>query len=1234
MFMSGKYRGIFHCKGTNIVDESGRQFYPLGFGLGGALYPEGYMWQVFGGKHNTEKFCESPTYMYKSIVEIVGEEAAKNFWDAYLKNWLSKQDIEAMARWGANHVRLPLTYKTLTTKDGSYLEAGFEDIERIVSWCRQYGLYVVLDLHAAPGGQNAWHFCDSDGTARLWEEPEKYWPWTIHLWKEIAARYAEDPIILGYDLLNETLLPPGHSAKELRSLFAAITRAIREVDKKHIVFIEGNVYATDFTDLEPFDDNMAYSFHFYKYGGPKPEKRDIQKYLDLRYRTQIPLWNGETGDNNAKWWEEDIKLHKKHNIGICMWTHKKIHNSDQPYIIELVPEFKKVADYITGRGPRPDAGFAEKALMAQAAAMATEKCIFQPEYLAGYDWYEAGNEGPLYLDPKAPIDRRVDDLLERMTLEEKASQLANSCEGIDRLKLPPFRDGEVEHGVSVIGNEDPVVGMATVFPQAIAMAASFNEELIYRLACAISDEVRAKYSQGFMGLAFCSPVIDLARDPRWGRTQESFGEDPHLAGVLGAEFIRGLTGGDPDILKTIAGPKHITANSCEATRRGENVIVDDRSMWEYYLRPFEKCLEFIDYQTIMPAYNGINGMPGAANSWLLNSVLREMFGFSGYVLSDGGAVYDIYRAHHIVSSMEEAAALSVISGCDVSNGRGHREHIVKAVQMGLISENDVDIAARRALKARFQLGLLNPPESRPFRSVPSDIVNCRAHRDIALQTARESVVMLKNDGLLPLKEENLKKVALIGPYARNTYMGTYSGQSPHIVTLEQGLKDLLQAGAEVICVPVFEGGIAPEVIPESRLETPDGQEGILAEYFVSRHLLGTPALVKVEKQIAFDWRFRSPVPGVEGESAWSVRFSGYLNVPETRKYTFSINTDNGVRLIIDGFKLIDEWGCEKPRICTAELYLDAGTKHSIRLERYSQGEGCHVTLAWDYIDRKAWNAALSAAREADYAIVCVGTDRVIEDETTDRADITLQNYQEELVRSIRAENPNTAAVIFSGSTISSPWMAENIPSILQAWYPGEEGGTAIAEILLGKYSPSGRLPLTVYASASDIPSINCYNIIEGKSTYQYFEGEPLYPFGHGLSYSRFAYSNIECDREEYILRDRIGLQFNVKNIGPVDADEAAQVYVRALDSSVARPLKQLVGFKKLHLRRDESRTVKIEIPLEDLYRYDTDKKCKVLDSGRYAMMVGASSSDIRLMQTVYVDSARTVRVHGLTEHNG
>ena len=387
--MMDKNKGFLHCRGKDIVDGDGNRFQALGFGLGGTFYPEGYMWQVFGGPELPEKFCESPTYIFNGIQEIVGYEWAKKFWDRYLENWTTEEDIKTMAKWGANHIRLPLTYKTLTDKDGSYLESGFDDIERVVSWCRKYGLYVVLDLHAAPGGQNPWHFCDSDGTARLWEEPDQYWPWTINLWREIARRYVDDPIIFGYDLLNEVILPEGHTTKELRDLYAAITRAIREVDKNHILFIEGDNFARDFTNLEPFDDNKAYSYHMYKYDGPDPEISDIQIFLDLRDRHNVPLWNGETGDNNGKWWTNNIKLHVENNIGICMWTHKKITIEYQPYVVRLVPGFKEIAEYISGRGPKPDVEYAKRSLMEQADAMATEQCVLHGEFLEGFDWFKS-----------------------------------------------------------------------------------------------------------------------------------------------------------------------------------------------------------------------------------------------------------------------------------------------------------------------------------------------------------------------------------------------------------------------------------------------------------------------------------------------------------------------------------------------------------------------------------------------------------------------------------------------------------------------------------------------------------------------------------------------------------------------------------------------------------------------------------------------------------------------------
>ncbi len=1223
---------MLKCKRTRFVYEDGRIFRPIGFGLGGALYPEGYMWQVFGGSHNLQKFCESPTYIYNALAGLVGKEDADAFWRAYLHNWLSREDIQSMAKWGVNHVRLPLTYKTLTDRPGHYLEEGFSDLKRIVDWCREAGIYVVLDLHAAPGGQNAWHFCDSDGTARLWTEPETYWPWTIDLWQEITRRYKDDPCIMGYDLLNETHLPQGHTNAELRDLSVAITRAIREIDPLHIVFIEGSVYATNFDLLEPFDDNMTYSFHLYKYGGPPPEKQDMQKYLDLRYRTGVPLWNGETGDNNAAWWTADIALHKRHEIGVCMWTHKKIINSNQPYVVKMAEGFYEICQYISERGPKPDAEKSRAALREQAELMKSRNCVFQPEFLEGFGWYESDFDGPLYLDPKAPIDRRVEDLLSRMTLDEKQSQLGNSCAGIERLRLPAFRDGEVEHGVSVIGVKDPAVGTATVFPQASAMAATFDKRLIERMALAISDEVRAKYNQGLMGLAFCSPVIDLARDPRWGRCQECFGEDPTLAAVLGMAFISGLVGGaDAKQLKTLAGPKHFTANSCEATRRDGGVEITERMMWEYYLRPFERCLELIDYHTIMPSYNGVNGMPGAANYWLLTSVLREMMGFEGYVLSDGQAVYDLYRAHHAVTNMAEASAISLAAGCDVSNGRGLKEYAAEAVTSGLIKECDMDEGVRRALKARFRLGLLDSPDQDMYRNIGPDIIDCPEHRQIARKVSEESIVLLQNDGILPLR--NIMRVALIGPYARNTFMGTYSGIASHIVTPEDGLRSALGKDAELSVWPLYDGGVCKALLPEACLKTPDGRPGLLAEYFVNRYLMGHPAEVRVETNLAFDWRFRSPFKSVEAESAWSVRMTGFVHAPKAREYTFSIHADNGIRLVVDGRTLIDSWGLFQPRTLEGTMFLSEGD-HTVVFEHYGQGEGTNVSVGWDFIDEDEYAAAMRAAKEADAVIVCVGTNRYVEDESSDRESIRLQSYQEALVQSVHAQNPNTIAVIFSGGPVSSPWMAENLPAVLQAWYPGQEGGDALADILLGNASPSGRMPFTVYRDDSDLPLITQYELDQTGTTYLYYGGKPLYAFGHGLGYTTFGYGSLRTDKVCYVQRDVIHVAFDVENTGAMTGAEVAQLYVTAPKGEAKRPIRQLMAFDRVELMPGERKTISANIPVSMLYRFDEKLRRKVVDTGEYVFAAGAASDDIRLTAAVWVDGQRARAVHGLNLHNG
>ena len=815
-----------------------------------------------------------------------------------------------------------------------------------------------------------------------------------------------------------------------------------------------------------------------------------------------------------------------------------------------------------------------------------------------------------YLNPELPVEVRVKDLLKRMTLEEKASQLGNSCDGIERLKLPAFRDGEVEHGVSVIGSDDPQVGSATVFPQAIAMAATFDKTLVREIATAISDEVRAKYHEGFMGLAFCSPVIDLVKDPRWGRAQESFGEDPLLAAVLGAEFIKGLSGDDPRCLKCVAGPKHITANSCEETRRGGNVQVDQRSFWEYYIKPFEKCHELYPYQTIMPAYNGINGMPGAANKWLLRDVLRDMIGFDGYVLSDGQAVYDIYREHHAASTMEEAVSLSILAGCDVANGKGHKEFVVSAVEKGLLPEYAVDEAAAHALKARFQLGLLDPEENSPYRNISSEVVNCEEHRELARRASAESIVLLKNNGILPFKKRKIK-VALVGNFVNSSYLGTYSGIPREVVTVEKGIRQLLGEEGEVYAAPLLEAGFAPALVAKRFFRTEEGLPGLKAEYFESRYLFGEAVQTDIVPDIDFDWRFASPIRGGESESPWGVRLTGRILVPETRKYTFYVHSDNGIRLKIAGRTLIDSWGIAAPRTLCAQIELQEGQQADILMERYAQGEGCRVALGWDYIDAGQYEEAMRYAEEADYVVACLGTDKAIEDETTDRLDIALPGHSEAFLKEIYAKNRNTIAVFFSGGPITCTWADENLPAVLQAWYCGERGGEALAQILFGEECPAGRMPVTVYRNKAELADMSAYNLAENGMTYLYYEGKALYPFGHGLSYTEFLYGGLESEKDVYREGETLRLKLNIRNIGTRDADEVVQLYAKALDASVPMPRRQLVGFERVHIPCKESREVVFSFPVRDLYRFDEEEQCKVLEPGRYQLMAGASCEDIR-----------------------
>lgn len=695
---------------------------------------------------------------------------------------------------------------------------------------------------------------------------------------------------------------------------------------------------------------------------------------------------------------------------------------------------------------------------------------------------------PVYLDPDQPLEKRVDDLVSRMTLEEKVSQMIYASSAIPRLGIPEYNWwNECLHGVAA-------AGIATVFPQAIGMAASFNDKLLYKVACAISDEARAKHHefvrQGdrgiFKGLTFWSPNVNIFRDPRWGRGQETYGEDPYLTGRMGVAFIKGLQGDHPKYLKVVATPKHYAVHSGpEPMRHSFDARVSQKDLRETYLPAFKECIKEGKAESIMGAYNRTNGEPCCASPTLLQKILREEWGFEGYVVSDCGAIEDIHNHHKVTNTPEESAALAVNAGCDLCCGRAFNS-LVNAVKQGLISEEAIDRAVKRLFRARFKLGMFDPPERVPYAQIPYEVNDCEEHRRLALEMARESIVLLKNEGgLLPLRKD-LKAIAVIGPNADDlkVLLGNYNGMPSKYVTALEGIR--------------------AKVSPNTRVYYAKGCD--------------------------------------------------LLNKEDT------------------------SWG---PK-ATADFA-----------------------------------EALAAAQRADVVIMCLGLSPDFEGEEGnaprseaggDRISLDLPGMQEELLKAVCATGKPVVLVLFSGSPVSINWAHENVPAILQVWYPGEEGGTAIADVLFGDYNPGGRLPVTFVKSVEQLPPFTDYSM-KGR-TYRYMEDEPLYPFGYGLSYTTFEYSNLRLSAEVIEAGQSLTISVDVKNTGKMAGDEVVQLYLKDLEASVDVPIHELKGFERVKLQPGESTTVTFTLIPRQMALIDNDGRC-ILEPGKFRVMVGGRQPDKR-----------------------
>ena len=803
-------------------------------------------------------------------------------------------------------------------------------------------------------------------------------------------------------------------------------------------------------------------------------------------------------------------------------------------------------------------------------------------------------QGPSYQDPSQPIAVRARDLVSRMTLEEKVGQMMYRAPAIERLQIPAYNWwNEGLHGVAR-------AGYATVFPQAIGLAATWDVPLLHAVAGVISTEARAKYHDAlrrgvhaqYFGLTFWSPNINIFRDPRWGRGQETYGEDPFLTAQMGVAFVRGLQGDNPNYLKAISTPKHFAVHSGpESMRHQFNVAASPRDLEETYLPAFRATIE-AGAGSVMCAYNSVDGQPACANDMLLKQHLRGAWKFSGYVVSDCGAVDDIENGHHFAPSPEAAAAAAVKAGTDLDCGDEYKA-LLGAVRQGLISESDIDQAVTRLMAARFRLGMFDAPEKVPYASIRMSENDSAPHRALALKAARESMVLLKNDGVLPFSPK-VKRIAVIGPNADSmqVLLGNYNGTPSRATTVLAGMRarfgerNVAYAPGAVLA-PGF--GLT---VPAAVLRPAHGssEQGLRGEYFRGRDLAGPPVATRVDSIINFDFAEAAPLPGL-GPANFSIRWTGVLIPKATGDYQLGANADDGFRVLLDGKVVVEDWRRHGPETKLAPVHLEGGHEYAITMEYFQADWGAVAQLLWE--PPNLANDALATANSADAIVMALGISPQLEGEEMpvkvpgfsggDRTSLDLPEPQQALLEAMAATRKPLVVVLLNGSALAVNWAQQHANAILEAWYPGEEGGTAIADTLSGENNPAGRLPVTFYKSADDLPPFTDYSM-QGR-TYRYFQGEPLYKFGDGLSYSKFKYSNPQM-RPLYPDPNRgplLQLSVDVENTSGTAGDEVVQAYLSVRDEQETRyfpPNPALVGFRRVHLAAHEKQ--KLEIVLNTL----------------------------------------------------
>ena len=838
-----------------------------------------------------------------------------------------------------------------------------------------------------------------------------------------------------------------------------------------------------------------------------------------------------------------------------------------------------------------------------------------------------------YLDPKADIEERVNDLLSRMTLEEKIAQLqctlkkiewgknltVNGLGGIGpllrssmpkeaaekaneiqklavestRLRIPILIHDEALHGL--IGNG------ATSFPQAIGLAASWDTELVGNVASAIAKETRSRGIRQVL-----SPVINIARDVRWGRVKETYGEDPYLQSRLAVAFCKNIE--DAGVITT---PKHFVANYGDGGRDSYPIHLSERELREVYFPPFKAAFQEANAWSVMASYNAIDDIPCSANKWLLTDVLRKEWGFKGIVVSDYGSVSGIMDKHHVAATPKEGAAKAVEAGLDMElpDIYFYGDPLLQAAKEGSVSMKAIDEAARNVLRTKFRLGLFENPYTDPQAAPAAN--DSPEHRALAREAARRAIVLLRNEeNVLPLKKE-IKSIALIGPEVEAARLGGYSGFGMKTVTLLEGIKNKLPSTKITYEKGCDVGFSALPPIPSDFLIPPNakpGEHGLRGEYFNNKDLQGKPDIVRIDKVVNFEWSMGSPDQRLAAEH-FSARWTGKLIAKESGTYNLGFSSDDGVRMYVDGKLLIDSWFDRGATLDVVTMKLEAGRQYDLKIEYYENEGWAYASLVWD-VKRQTdprIQAAADAAKKADVAIVAVG---IMEGEGYDRASLDLPGEQAELIKAVADTKTPTIVVLINGSAVTMKGWLDKVAAIVEAWYPGEEGGNAIADVLFGDSNPGGKLPITFPQAVGQVPLYYNHMPTGRGDDYTDISGKPQFPFGFGLSYSSFRYTNLQISPLKTDPNGSIRISVDVENTSLRKGDEVVQLYLHRPVASVARPVKELKGFKRITVDPGQKKTVTFAVSKDEIGFLDAALKF-VVEHGIVEVMVGSSSDDIR-----------------------